>query len=215
MFRRIQRAFLRFAFHHFYNTFAFTYDSVSAIVSRGHWREWTCAAIPHIVGKRVLEMPCGTGNLLLDLRAAGYITIGVDLSLAMLSLTQNKLQRAGLNAPLFRARAQALPFAAGSFDSITMTFPPEFVYDPKALAEMRRVLRGDGRLIWVDGGRLLPCDVWSRLLNSALVVVDGSAMPISKFVCDVLAPVGFAVSIDIVRDETSQVMVIVATKRGP
>ena len=50
---RLRGRLLRFAFHHFYNTFAWSYDAVSALVSLGHWREWTQAAIPHLRGKQV------------------------------------------------------------------------------------------------------------------------------------------------------------------
>src|SRR5438477_6401574 len=72
--------FLRFVFHHFYNTFAWTYDAVSAGISLGHWRGWTRAAIPYLRGARILEIAFGTGNLQLDLRAAGFTSFGADLS---------------------------------------------------------------------------------------------------------------------------------------
>lgn len=208
------RAFVRFAFHHFYNTFAFTYDFVSAVVSRGHWCAWTRAAIPYLIGKRVLEMPCGTGNLLLDLCTANFAPIGVDLSSAMLRITQRKLHRAQINAPLVRARAEALPFATGAFDSITMTFPPGFVSDPRALEELYRVLRNDGRLIWVDSGRLLPRDVWSRFLDTALDAVNVNAIPFATLAREVLTRAGFQTQIEIVRDAASVVIVVVATKKS-
>jgi len=225
--------FLRFAFHLFYNSFAFTYDLVSAIVSRGHWRAWTRAALPHIVGARVLEIPCGTGNLLLDLRAAGYAPIGVDLSAAMLNITRGKFQRAAhperhpersvaeskeaksKDAPILRARVQALPFSNRVFDSITMTFPPGFARDPRAFAELRRVLDDGGRLIWVDAARLLPRDGMSRLLNAALDAVGGSGAPFEDFAHEILARAGFASKIERVQDDTSVVIVIVATKEQP
>lgn len=210
MFRRIWRAFVRFAFRQFYTTFAFTYDFVSMIVSRGQWRTWTRAAMPYIVGARVLELPCGTGNLLIDMCDAGYNVIGVDLSPAMLTITQNKLRRTNVNVPLVQARAQALPLASAVFDSITMTFPPEFVYDPQALAEMRRVLRDGGRLIWVDGGRLLPCDWYSRLLNTSLDAVGGTG---TSFARELLEQTGFQVTIESARNAASQVTVILAAKR--
>lgn len=215
MIRRFWRAFLRLAFHHFYNTFAFTYDWVSRVVSRGRWRAWTRAAIPYIVRPRVLDMPCGTGDLLLDLCAAGYAPIGLDLSPSMLAITRRKIQHARAAAPLLRASAQALPFAGGAFDSIAMTFPPEFVHDPRALTELHRVLRAGGRLIWVDSGRLLPLDWWSRLLDAALAPrADGSETPLVDLARTALAQTGFAVDFQTVRDRTSEVLVIIATKRS-
>jgi len=215
------RAILRFAFHLFYHPFAFTYDWVSAIVSRGRWRAWTRAAIPRIVGARVLELPCGAGNLMLDMRAAGFSPIGVDLSPQMLNITRGKLLRAhperseaqSKNAMrLVRARAEALPFAARAFDSIVMTFPPGFAYDPRALAEMYRVLDEEGRLIWVDGGRLHKRDAWDRALDAALNAV--SAPSSVNLVLDLLQSVGFTPEIETVQDETSAVLVVIAHKRS-
>jgi ubiquinone/menaquinone biosynthesis C-methylase UbiE len=211
--RRALRPLLRFAFHLFYNPFAFTYDFVSALVSRGHWRDWTRAALPHLVGRRVLEIPCGTGNLLVDLIAAGFQPIGVDLSPNMLRISQSKLRSVGaLHAtPLLRARAQALPFASQAFDSITMTFPPGFVFDSHALAELRRVLADRGRLVWVDGGRLQPIDLWSRALNWALDATSGEG-DFGRVAAATMARAGFASRVETVRDEASIVQVVIATK---
>jgi len=251
-FKRSATSFLRFAFHLFYNPFAFTYDPISALVSRGHWRDWTRAAIPHIVGTRVLEIPCGTGNLLLDLARAGYRPIGVDLSNTMLRISQGKvrakhlpqvslraersnlsnrdmetpaLQRTQCGAsvasshktllamtpPLVRARAQAMPFASAAFDSIVMTFPPSFVFDPDALAELRRILDANGRLIWVDAGRLLPHDAWSRALNAALNATGGEGN-FERVASEALGRAGFESRVETVRDEESVVCVVIATK---
>ena len=212
MFRRLWIAFLRLAFYLFYNPFAFTYDWVSAFVSRGHWRAWTRAALPHILGSRVLDLPCGTGNLLLDLGAAGYAPVGVDLSAPMLALTRRKIQRANHRATLMRARVETLPLADHAFDSIVMTFPPGFVRDPRALAELHRVLVPGGRLIWVDGGRLLPLDAWSRTLDAALDAVSGGATPFADFARAVLTRAGFAVHVEIAHDDASIVSVVIATK---
>jgi ubiquinone/menaquinone biosynthesis C-methylase UbiE len=213
MLHRLWIRFVRFAFHQFYNTFAFTYDFVSAVVSRGDWRAWTRAAIPYIRGSRVLEIPCGTGNLLIDLYGAGYAPVGIDLSPSMLRITRGKLTRVRAQpvAPVLRARAQELPFPDQSFDSIVMTFPPEFVRDSRVLPEFRRVLADDGRLIWVDAGRLLPRDFYSRLLNRAFDVVGGDES-FSRGAKDLLAHAGFSVRVETIQNEVSVVMVAIADK---
>ena len=210
--RRILFRALRFAFHLFYNPFACTYDFVSALVSRGRWREWTHAAIPRLVGTRILEVPCGTGNLLLDLRAAGYAPIGVDLSASMLSITRGKLRRSGTRAPLVRARAQALPFPDRAFDSVVMTFPPGLVYDTTACAELRRVLDERGRLIWVDGARFRS-GAWGRLVNRWIGFV-GDEIEFERTLKQVLARAGFDAQVEWVGDAVSVVAVATATKRG-
>ena len=213
MFRRLWLTFLRFAFNQFYNPFAFTYDWVSAIVSRGHWRAWTRTAIPHITGSRILEVPCGTGNLLLDLYAAGYAPIGVDLSAAMLRITRGKLRRAGLDPLLIRGRAQAASFPDRSFDSIVSSFPPGFVYDPRTFAEFYRILADDGRLIWVDAARLMPRDTLSRVLNRALDAVGGSGINFADFALAAVEQAGFEARVEMMRDNAGSVMIVIATKR--
>jgi ubiquinone/menaquinone biosynthesis C-methylase UbiE len=159
--------FVRFAFHHFYNEFASTYDLVSRVVSRGKWHDWQRAALPELQGERVLEVAFGTGNLLWDMATAGYKCAGVDLSPHMVWITARKFLRRGDTAPICRARAQELPFRNAAFDSLVATFPDYFILDPAAREEMARVLVPGGRLVVVEGGRILKDDFWSRLLNWA------------------------------------------------
>ena len=168
--------------------------------------------------------------------AAGYAPVGVDLSPAMIRITRAKIlakvhrpadPSASLKTrgapsqgfPLVRARAQGLPFPARSFDTIIMTFPPEFIYDAEALAEFRRVLDDHGRLIWVDAGRLLPNALWSRLLNRALDAVGGGDEILARDgfahrAAKLLAPGGFEAETEWVRDDASVVAVVTATKGG-
>ncbi len=212
MLPRVLAPFLRVAFHLLYHPFAFAYDWVSACVSRGHWRDWTRTAIPRVVGARVLEIGCGTGDLLLDLSAAGYAPIGVDLSPTMLRLARGKLRRT--RAKLVRARAQSLPFADGAFDSMVMTFPPEFARDPRALAEMHRALDERGRLIWVDAGRLLPCDAWSRALDWALDFTEVGSAVFAVEARAILARAGFQAHVEVVQEGPSRVTRVWAIKRN-
>jgi hypothetical protein len=53
--------------------------------------------------------------------------------------------------PLVRARTQAMPFRAESFDSLVSTFPAEFIFDPATLQEMVRVMKPEGQTIVVMG----------------------------------------------------------------
>jgi ubiquinone/menaquinone biosynthesis C-methylase UbiE len=174
---RAKRLF-RQIYKHFYNRFAFTYDPVSAIVSRGEWRAWTRAAIPFVRKEgQVLEIAFGTGNLLLDLFEAGLKPVGVDLSPYMIGITRRKLRARSLSPSILRAAVQQLPFPTAHFDSIVMTFPPGFITDPRAMKEMQRVLADDGSLIWVDAPYLKPRDAWSRFLNWAYSVTGGAPEP--------------------------------------
>jgi len=57
------------------------------------------ACLPHAQA-RVLELGCGTGRVLFQLVAQGAAVHGVDASVAMLTVCREKLQHAGMTAPL-------------------------------------------------------------------------------------------------------------------
>lgn len=176
--RSLLRAAVRWGLNELYTRFAFAYDFVSAFVSRGEWRAWTRAAIPFVQGTRVLEIAHGTGNLHLDLYAAGITPIGIDLSPNMGALTQQKFRAEKKNAPLLvRTRVQALPFPDAAFSALVMTFPPGFVHDLDAMQEMWRVLEANGVLLWVDAPLLYPRDGWGRFLNWLFQFTGGCANP--------------------------------------
>ncbi len=139
---------IRWAFARFYREFAWTYDTVAALVSLGHWPEWGRAALPFLAG-RTLELGCGTGNLqrALARRADAPWSLGLDASPQMLAISRRKLAREQLPARLVRGVAQALPFPNASFDTIVATFPSEYILDPASARELRRVLRPGGRAV--------------------------------------------------------------------
>lgn len=165
-----------FAFYQFYNRFAFTYDTVSAVVSRGAWRAWTRSAIPFVRGTRVLEIAFGTGNLHLDLYAAGYTPYGIDLSPHMNAITHRKLHAQNIQGQLARADVRALPFPSAFFSTLVMTFPPGFIFNPAAMREMHRVLAPQGILVWVDAAELDSETRWGRLINRAFQIT-GTGVP--------------------------------------
>ncbi|MET9626583.1 methyltransferase domain-containing protein [Lentzea sp. NPDC006480] len=106
-------------------------------------------------GQRVLDVGCGTGNLL---RATGkrhrnVSLTGVDPDLKMLARAEGKLRRAGFTAQLDRGFAQELAFEDDSFDvvfSSLMLHHLDTRSKDEMLAEVRRVLRPDGVLVLAD-----------------------------------------------------------------
>ncbi len=163
-------AVLRLAFRLLYREMAWSYDLVSHIFSRGHWRDCQRVALRYARGSQVLELAFGTGNLLLDWHAAGIRPWGVDLSPQMVRLAAGKLRARRLPLRLARARAQALPFASAAFDSVVSTFPAEFIMEQVTMAEVMRVLRPGGRWVVVVGVSLTGRDLLSRFLEGLYAV---------------------------------------------
>jgi len=174
--RRLWFRLVRWAFRQLYGPLAWAYDEVACAVSRGEWQRWCRAALPWIVGERVLELGCGPGHLLTELAARGRVAVGLDLSPAMLGMARGRLRRDGLACNLVLGRAQALPFADHAFDTVVVTFPAEFIGHEMTLAEINRVLASGGHFVLVDEGRHLGRDLWSQMLNRALDVISSRAM---------------------------------------
>lgn len=165
---------LKLAFESLYGPFAWAYDWVSKTFFMGQWEAWQRSAIPHLTGKRVLELGMGTGNMQIALTQAEYEAWGIDLSAQMLRQATAKARRHGLpTGRMLRATANALPFASGYFDSAVSTFPSEYISDPGTLAELRRVLKPGGRLVVVPGGWLKPKGAHARALDGIARIVYG------------------------------------------
>lgn len=158
---------IRWLFARFYQEFAWTYDTVAALVSSGQWREWTLTALEFAHGA-TLEIGCGTGHVQLALaqRDSGF-AVGLDRSPQMLRLTRRRLCRSGVWAPLVRADACALPFVSESFDTIIATFPSEYVAHDATIAEIRRVLRPGGTVALALWARFAGDSLYARLVDAA------------------------------------------------
>ena len=102
-------------------------------------------------GTRFLEVGVGTGRIALPFVRAGHAYCGVDLSAAMLGALREKLiadPALPAQPGLACADAMALPFRPGVFDVVLLIHVIHLVDDHlETLAEVRRVLRPDGRVI--------------------------------------------------------------------
>jgi len=133
-----------------YNQLAWAYDGVSWAVSLGRWDSWRRAALPFVVGERVLEVGFGTGALLSDLHRGQRRACGVEPSPAMQRISTRRLGQQGRHVPRLQGTAQQLPFADRAFDTIVTTFPASFILDIRAHREFARCLRPGGRVIVVE-----------------------------------------------------------------
>lgn len=106
-------------------------------------------------GNVVLEIGCGTGNLLL--RAAAQhpaaTLVGIDPDPKALRRAERKAARRKLTARLDRGFAQNLPYGDDTFDRVLSSFMLHHLpVDEKTqmLTEVRRVLKPGGRLYLMD-----------------------------------------------------------------
>ena len=96
-------------------------------------------------GAHILDLACGAGRHLAELRRAGYRTAGLDLSLPLLQAAH----ATAAEASLVRADMRRIPFRTGAFQVVTSYFT-SFGYfadeddDRGVLGEVRRVLRTGG-----------------------------------------------------------------------
>lgn len=114
------------------------------------WKIWLKKALPFIEGSKVLEVSFGTGFLMTQY-AEHFDTYGIDFSNEMIRITRRKLEKSSLSASLAKGKVEDLPFANNTFDTIvnTMAFTG-YPNGERALAEMKRVLKKNGKLLLMD-----------------------------------------------------------------
>ncbi len=98
-------------------------------------------------GERALDVGCGNGGMLENLarRCPEAELFGAELSAELVARAGRRLRS---TARIINAHAGRLPFAAGSFDLLTMTELLEHLKEPESvLRELRRVVREQGRLL--------------------------------------------------------------------
>ncbi len=128
------------------------YDFLNHLLSLNidrYWRARTVRRLRPILrrpGARVLDICCGTGDLLLALESErGGPVMGSDFCHPMLVEAQRKIARRQSRPVLIEADALALPFRDGSLDLITAAFGFRNLANyEKGLAEIRRALKPEG-----------------------------------------------------------------------
>lgn len=174
-------------------------------------RRW----IPRAHGQ-VLELGIGSGlNLPFYDPARVTAVTGIDPSAPLLRRAGPRVAHAPVPVTLVEAVAERLPFDPGTFDSAIVTYSLCSMADPVcALAEVRRVLRPGGELVFVEHGlapdagtrwwqrRLTP--VWRRFAGGCRLDRDMPAL---------LRGAGFAVD-ELTADYRGAVRVISYTYQG-
>jgi demethylmenaquinone methyltransferase/2-methoxy-6-polyprenyl-1,4-benzoquinol methylase len=119
---------------------------------------------------RVLDVCCGTGEQVFRYEQKGAIATGVDQDPSMIELAEKNRKRRGFKHSNFRvASATELPFPDGYFDGASISLGlHEMERDERnrAVSEMKRVVKKEGVLMFIDFQVSLPRNVFAYLIRA-------------------------------------------------
>jgi demethylmenaquinone methyltransferase/2-methoxy-6-polyprenyl-1,4-benzoquinol methylase len=154
-------------------TIADRYDFITVALSYGQDRRWKARLLALAALRpddRLLDLACGTGDILFAAAGRVGFAAGLDLTHRMLQLARRKR-----STPLVNGDMLALPFTAASFTVVTVGYGLRNVPDlGAAIREVRRVLAPGGRLLSLDFNR--PAHRVLRRAYLAYLTVVGSML---------------------------------------
>ena len=120
-----------------------------------------------LTGAELLDAGCGFGALSVFFAAYGARVTGIDPNEERFEVGRAVAARFGLDVTFVRAKMEVVPAPDRSFDLVVLNNSLCYVVDvaarATALAEARRVLRADGRLIARNPNRWNPLDQFTGL----------------------------------------------------
>ena len=130
------------------------YDLLHRLSGLGHVHAEMIRMADLRPGQQVLDIGCGTGNLLLALgrERSDVELVGLDPDTRPLARAARKAHGAGVAVSWRPGYAQELPYLDGSVDRVFSSLMLHHLQDDKdaLLAEVRRVLRPDGVFVLAD-----------------------------------------------------------------
>jgi demethylmenaquinone methyltransferase/2-methoxy-6-polyprenyl-1,4-benzoquinol methylase len=122
------------------------YDRMNVLMTGGLDRVWRRRLMREVAiqaGDRVVDLGCGTGDLIELATGAGAYAVGVDPAGGMLAVARDR----GMGASVVQGDAMDIPLADQSVDVVTTAFALRNVLSiPPVFAESARILRPGGRL---------------------------------------------------------------------
>jgi ubiquinone/menaquinone biosynthesis C-methylase UbiE len=131
------------------------YDPLLKLFRLDAQRAHLLAGVDLRAGQRALDLGCGTGSLICELkrRQPALELTGIDPDPKALAAARKKVERSGHSVRLEQAFADALPCAPGSFDHVFSSFMfhhLEAAEKRATLAEVLRVLAPGGLFHLLD-----------------------------------------------------------------
>jgi ubiquinone/menaquinone biosynthesis C-methylase UbiE len=144
---------------------------------------------------RVLEIGIGSGLNMPLYGPSVRSVIGLEPSPELLRMARKRAAAAPVPVELVEASAEALPLDPGSFDSVVTTWTLCTIPDAgRALAEIRRVLKPGGALLFVEHGRAPEPGVawWQDRLDPLWSRVAGGCH-LNRKIDDLISASGFRI----------------------
>jgi len=146
-----------------FDSVASRYDLMNDVMSLGLHRVWKAIAIAQAQireGQSILDVASGTGDLALAFAQrvgpAGSVVM-TDINAEMLARGRDRLIDAGYPVPAVVCDAEHLPFPDKSFDRVMVAFGlRNMTHKDRALAEMHRVLKPQGKLLVLEFSEVVP-----------------------------------------------------------
>ena len=130
-----------------------------------------------VEGKAVLDVGCGSGLFFKEVATQADIVASIDISRKLLLKAKEQAKSLD-NVFVLQADADHLPFRDGFFGAVfAFTVLQNMPKPPKTLNELKRVVKGDGRVLVTGLKKAFP-------LTAFMDVLDGSGLKLVSFVDD-------------------------------
>lgn len=137
-----------------YTKFAAAYDKIMDNVDYIRWANYMLSLFMHyrLEPQRILELACGTGNVMVELAKHGYEMWGLDRAKEMIEITKKKADKSGKEVNLFHGDMLNFSFDV-KFDAVLCLYDSiNYMLNRKELTKVFEnvysVLRSNGLFIF-------------------------------------------------------------------